>query len=48
VEEVSRVRRYRNWVANGRREERKPYPLRPKDAFDTLQEFLDFIGYQAD
>ena len=44
IEEVSRVRRYRNWVAHGRKEEdRPPQPIPPKDAYDTLQAFLTHI-----
>jgi hypothetical protein len=45
VEEVSRVRRYRNWVAHGRRPEKKKFTLVPKDTLDILQAFLDHIGY---
>lgn len=47
VEEVSQVRRYRNWVAHGRREERKLFTLVPEDAFDRLRAFLSHIGYRA-
>ncbi len=46
IEAVSQVRRYRNWVANGRRAEKKLPPIAPLDAFDTLKEFLEHI--QAD
>jgi hypothetical protein len=46
VEEVSQVRRYRNWVAHGRRPEKKPFMLVPKDAFDRLMAFLQHIGYR--
>ena len=45
VEDVSRVRRYRNWVAHGRRPDKKTFSLLPKDSFDILQAFLDHIGY---
>src|SRR5438067_915759 len=47
VEEVSQVRRYRNWVAHGRREEKKPFTLAPRDAFDRLMAFLNYIGYRV-
>ena len=43
VEEVSRVRRYRNWVAHGRKVEGKPNMIVPKDAYDILQAFLTYI-----
>ena len=43
VEEVSRVRRYRNWVAHGRKVKERPSPMAPKDAHDTLQAFLTHI-----
>jgi hypothetical protein len=40
VEEVSQVRRYRNWVAHGRRKDKKPFETDPKEAFDRLNAFL--------
>lgn len=43
VEEVSRVRRHRNWVAHGRKAKERPSPIDPKDAHDTLQAFLTHI-----
>jgi hypothetical protein len=39
VEEVNQVRRYRNWVAHGRRSTR-PSDIRPEVAFDRLTRFL--------
>jgi hypothetical protein len=43
VEEVSQVRRYRNWVAHGRRAAR-PAVVNPATAYDRLQRFLDQLG----
>ncbi len=43
VEEVSRVRRYRNWVAHGRKAAEQPKPINPRSAYDTLQAFLSHI-----
>ena len=43
VEAVSRVRRYRNWVAHGRKVREKPDRINPKDAYDILQAFLTYI-----
>ncbi len=45
VEEVNRVRHYRNWVAHGRRTVKPEFAPAPKDAFDSLNEFLAHIGY---
>jgi hypothetical protein len=39
VEEVNQVRRYRNWVAHGRRATR-PADVTPKAAFERLSQFL--------
>jgi hypothetical protein len=39
VEEVNQVRRYRNWVAHGRRTQRPP-DVTPQVAFDRLSRFL--------
>lgn len=43
VEEVNQVRRYRNWVAHGRRS-LKPHNVDPDLAFARLSRFLDAIG----
>ena len=40
VEEVNQVRRYRNWVAHGRRSAR-PFPVNPATAFQRLRRFLE-------
>jgi hypothetical protein len=40
VEEVNQVRRYRNWVAHGRRAA-QPAAVTPKVAFDRLTRFLE-------
>jgi hypothetical protein len=40
VEEVNQVRRYRNWVAHGRRGE-QPAAVSPRTAFDRLGRVLD-------
>jgi hypothetical protein len=40
IEEVNQVRRYRNWVAHGRRGD-KPVGVDPRTALDRLQRFLD-------
>jgi len=42
VEEVNQVRRYRNWVAHGRRGE-QPDVVHPRTARDRLQRFLDRV-----
>lgn len=42
VEEVNQVRRYRNWVAHGRRSARPP-DVTPRVAFDRLSRFLAAI-----
>ena len=42
VEEVNQVRRYRNWVAHGRRT-LPPHAVTPIDARDRLQRFLDRV-----
>jgi hypothetical protein len=42
VEEVNQVRKYRNWVAHGRRGE-QPDAVDPATARDRLQRFLDFL-----
>ncbi len=44
VEQVNQVRRYRNWVAHGRREETRPEAnVEPRTAYSRLQQFLDAI-----
>lgn len=43
VEQVSQVRRYRNWVAHGRRGQPRA-AVDPRSAFDRLQRFLDRIS----
>ncbi len=48
IEEVSRVRQYRNWVAHGRKETERPAPMKPKNAFDNLQAFLTHIGHAGE
>jgi hypothetical protein len=40
VEKVNQVRRYRNWVAHGRRTIR-PAAVDPTEAYERLKEFLD-------
>jgi hypothetical protein len=46
IEEVSQVRRYRNWVAHGRRGE-QPDAVDPRTAYDRLQRFLDRLTGSA-
>jgi hypothetical protein len=43
IEEVNQVRRYRNWVAHGRRTQ-QPAVVNPSTAYDRLQRFLDHLG----
>ena len=43
VEEVNQVRRYRNWVAHGRRTE-QPAAVEPATAYDRLKRFLDHLS----
>jgi hypothetical protein len=43
IEEVNQVRRYRNWVAHGRRTE-QPAAVNPTTAYDRLTRFLDQLG----
>jgi hypothetical protein len=40
VEEVNQVRRYRNWVAHGRRATAPPF-VDPEMAYERLKRFLD-------
>jgi hypothetical protein len=42
VEEVNQVRKYRNWVAHGRRTDR-PEAVDPETAFSRLKRFLELI-----
>jgi hypothetical protein len=42
IEEVNQVRRYRNWVAHGRRTE-QPAAVNPTTAYDRLRRFLDHL-----
>ena len=43
IEQVNQVRRYRNWVAHGRRTD-QPASVNPTTAYDRLKRFLDFLG----
>jgi hypothetical protein len=43
VEEVHQVRRYRNWVAHGRRGQ-QPANVGPQLAYDRLRRFLAFLS----
>jgi hypothetical protein len=43
VEQVNQVRRYRNWVAHGRRTD-QPAAVNPTTAYDRLKRFLDHLG----
>jgi hypothetical protein len=43
IEQVNQVRRYRNWVAHGRRSE-QPAVVNPTTAYDRLKRFLDHLG----
>src|SRR5262249_23762548 len=46
TEMVNQIRRYRNWVAHGRRPDRKPpAAVEPVGALERLQQFLGAIGY---
>ena len=45
VEEVNQVRRYRNWVAHGRRTD-QPAAVNPSTAYDRLKRFLAHLGAQ--
>lgn len=44
IEAVSQVRKYRNWVAHGRRPGEKPLAITPNVAFERLERFLRLIG----
>jgi hypothetical protein len=43
IEQVNQVRRYRNWVAHGRRTD-QPAAVNPTTAYDRLKRFLDHFG----
>jgi hypothetical protein len=43
IEQVNQVRRYRNWVAHGRRTA-QPAAVDPTAAYDRLKRFLDHLG----
>lgn len=44
VEQVNQIRRWRNWVAHGRRPETRPNDeVRPRDAYERLGEFLSLL-----
>jgi hypothetical protein len=43
VEQVSQVRKYRNWVAHGRRGD-QPDAVDPQTAYDRLQQFLGLMS----
>jgi hypothetical protein len=47
IEAVNQVRRYRNWVAHGRRQDKKPLNLSTKNTLDRLRDFLRLIGHGA-
>ena len=47
VEEVNQVRRYRNWVAHGRRTA-KPDSVDPETAFSRLKRFLNVLGIASE
>jgi len=42
IEEVNQVRRYRNWVAHGRRGEQPP-SVAPRMAFERMSRFLEIV-----
>ena len=46
IEEVNRVRRYRNWVAHGRRTA-KPDAVDPETAFRRLMDFLGVLRIRS-
>lgn len=47
IEEVNQVRRYRNWVAHGRRGE-EPDQVSPDAAFSRLRRFLAMMGLRPE
>jgi hypothetical protein len=49
VEEVNQVRRYRNWVAHGRRDEQPPSNnVTPRITFDRLNRFLLMVSRKSE
>lgn len=46
IEEVNQVRRYRNWVAHGRRRD-EPASVTPESAYDRLSRFLALLRPSA-
>jgi hypothetical protein len=44
IEQVNQVRRYRNWVAHGRRAGEIPDNVTPRAAYDRLRAFLSALG----
>lgn len=42
IEQVNQVRRYRNWVAHGRRTQ-QPAVVNPATAYDRLKRFLEYF-----
>jgi hypothetical protein len=44
VEEVSQVREYRNFVAHGRQEGKRPANVTPRMAYQRLGRFLAAVG----
>lgn len=42
IEQINQVRRYRNWVAHGRRTE-QPAVVNPTTAYDRLKRFLEHL-----
>ncbi len=46
IEEVNQVRKYRNWIAHGRRRA-KPDSVTPEVARDRLSRFLNLLATQA-
>ncbi|HEV3167621.1 MAG TPA: hypothetical protein VGZ22_26690 [Isosphaeraceae bacterium] len=43
IEHVNQVRRYRNWVAHGKRE-KAPANVSPQDAYDRLKRLLELLS----
>ena len=44
VEQVNQVRKYQNWVAHGRRDERREEVVGPRAAYDRLKQFLATVS----
>lgn len=47
IERVNQVRRYRNWVAHGRRDTKRPDYVDPRAAYDRLSQFLELLAQSA-